>query len=108
MQTFSTTNVRNEIQELGCAFLGAFGLACSGIQIWEENQCACMHFWFLMTAWNFQQAYPFLMHILQKVETIKLDPKSNAPGTENAGRVLSHMVEVIADGVGGSMPTFEI
>lgn len=48
------------------------------------------------------------MHILQEVETIKLDPKSNAPGTENAGPVLSHMVEVIADGVGGSMPTFEI
>ena len=48
MQIFSATNVRNEIKELGCAFLGAFGLACSGIQIWEENQCACMHAFLLL------------------------------------------------------------
>ena len=41
------------------------------------------------------------------VETIKLDPNS-APGTENAGPVLSHMVEVIADGVGSSMPAWKI
>ena len=34
--------MRNEMKELGCAFLGAFGLACSAIQIWRGKPM-CMH-----------------------------------------------------------------
>ena len=92
--------MRNEIKELGCAFLGAFGLACSAIQI-GRGKPMCMH---LDDSLRLPTS---LLYIYQYQTCRKNDPKSSAPGTEHAGPVLSHMVEVIADGVGSSMPEFK-